>query len=98
MIRRPPRSTLFPYTTLFRSRRHVPRELRLPRLRRDRHRRAPGPVPRGEVLDERVAGEVERDRRDADLAGADGGDVGAGLGLLAHGRTADPVVRVAVRV
>src|SRR2546426_12529487 len=24
MIRRPPRSTLFPYTTLFRSRRHVP--------------------------------------------------------------------------
>src|SRR5437588_6004747 len=28
MIRRPPRSTLFPYTTLFRSRRHGP----LPRL------------------------------------------------------------------
>src|SRR5690349_23924542 len=25
MIRRPPRSTLFPYTTLFRSRRHSPR-------------------------------------------------------------------------
>src|SRR3712207_7395355 len=25
MIRRPPRSTLFPYTTLFRSRQHVPR-------------------------------------------------------------------------
>src|SRR3989442_6342315 len=25
MIRRPPRSTLFPYTTLFRSRFHVPR-------------------------------------------------------------------------
>src|SRR6201993_5415441 len=25
MIRRPPRSTLFPYTTLFRSRRHRPR-------------------------------------------------------------------------
>src|SRR3712207_9254131 len=24
MIRRPPRSTLFPYTTLFRSRRHLP--------------------------------------------------------------------------
>src|SRR3712207_8939789 len=24
MIRRPPRSTLFPYTTLFRSRRHAP--------------------------------------------------------------------------
>src|SRR3989449_8383105 len=27
MIRRPPRSTLFPYTTLFRSTRHVVREL-----------------------------------------------------------------------
>src|SRR5258707_11743153 len=28
MIRRPPRSTLFPYTTLFRSRRYRPRALR----------------------------------------------------------------------
>src|SRR2546430_9028723 len=42
MIRRPPRSTLFPYTTLFRS---------LPSLRAVRHRMAPGayhlqPVPR----------------------------------------------------
>src|SRR5256885_8769796 len=27
MIRRPPRSTLFPYTTLFRSSSHLPREL-----------------------------------------------------------------------
>src|SRR3712207_7246040 len=35
MIRRPPRSTLFPYTTLFRSRRQAPRRLR----RRDRDRR-----------------------------------------------------------
>src|SRR5438477_4355044 len=33
MIRRPPRSTLFPYTTLFRSRRLRRRE-ELPRLRR----------------------------------------------------------------
>src|SRR2546429_7311291 len=41
MIRRPPRSTLFPYTTLFRSSRHarrakladpVPAELRAPRI------------------------------------------------------------------
>src|SRR3712207_7851107 len=31
MIRRPPRSTLFPYTTLFRSRRRRPRDLRDPR-------------------------------------------------------------------
>src|SRR5438270_7630545 len=32
MIRRPPRSTLFPYTTLFRSRRF---QFRLPQLERD---------------------------------------------------------------
>src|SRR3712207_7903859 len=31
MIRRPPRSTLFPYTTLFRSRRAAPGRPRLPR-------------------------------------------------------------------
>src|SRR6266508_4993777 len=36
MIRRPPRSTLFPYTTLFRSRRHAGRRAQA----RDRH----GPV------------------------------------------------------
>src|SRR3712207_8493530 len=30
MIRRPPRSTLFPYTTLFRSRHHQPVGLELP--------------------------------------------------------------------
>src|SRR2546430_7092214 len=30
MIRRPPRSTLFPYTTLFRSRAKRPRDRRLP--------------------------------------------------------------------
>src|SRR5256886_11314363 len=34
MIRRPPRSTLFPYTTLFRSRRRRPTECRLHRARR----------------------------------------------------------------
>src|SRR5689334_18133628 len=37
MLRRPPRSTLFPYTTLFRSRPEVHR--RLPRLRRRTSRR-----------------------------------------------------------
>src|SRR2546425_5371183 len=36
MIRRPPRSTLFPYTTLFRSHRHV-RELDAERDRRQQH-------------------------------------------------------------
>src|SRR3712207_7947298 len=43
MIRRPPRSTLFPYTTLFRSQRHGDHQ----RLRRDRRRprQLPHPVP-----------------------------------------------------
>src|SRR3712207_7031368 len=36
MIRRPPRSTLFPYTTLFRSRRPGPPPRRPPRLARRR--------------------------------------------------------------
>src|SRR3712207_6909980 len=35
MIRRPPRSTLFPYTTLFRS--HLDVEVDLPRARPERH-------------------------------------------------------------
>src|SRR5690242_21939222 len=34
MIRRPPRSTLFPYTTLFRSPRALPRRLHVPAHRR----------------------------------------------------------------
>src|SRR2546427_4032501 len=53
MIRRPPRSTLFPYTTLFRSPlresaergRHHPRHRRRPRAAvQAQHRAAPGPV------------------------------------------------------
>src|SRR3712207_7041609 len=40
MIRRPPRSTLFPYTTLFRSR-GTPRHLRRPRRPGRRDRRDP---------------------------------------------------------
>src|SRR6478609_11112717 len=41
MIRRPPRSTLFPYTTLFRSRRArgLQRQLRQPAAGRSRHAR-----------------------------------------------------------
>src|SRR3712207_7255683 len=41
MIRRPPRSTPFPYTTLFRSRRHV--------VDRDRERAVPDAVRAGDV-------------------------------------------------
>src|SRR3712207_7700593 len=49
MIRRPPRSTLFPYTTLFRSRRRRPGDAGLhPQVhRRHRHRALPGRGHRG---------------------------------------------------
>src|SRR5256885_15409407 len=46
MIRRPPRSTLFPYTTLFRSR-HVAHEIG---LREDVMQVLPGPAPDPGVL------------------------------------------------
>src|SRR5689334_23579354 len=68
MIRRPPRSTLFPYTTLFRSRQHLPAGLavlvppdagyrRLRRVRVESHRAGALPVPgaltdRGRILRE----------------------------------------------
>src|SRR3712207_8130669 len=57
MIRRPPRSTLFPYTTLFRSE----RDDRVPhRLHRDR----PGRPRRGPAVDElRDVGAAVRRRR-----------------------------------
>src|SRR2546426_8914871 len=50
MIRRPPRSTLFPYTTLFRSRGLVAGERRGEVLRRDRleHELTSGEIERGE--------------------------------------------------
>src|SRR3989441_2770814 len=57
MIRRPPRSTLFPYTTLFRSLLHVARQREVPASRRPRRsdplRARDGPVPRQDVQDER---------------------------------------------
>src|SRR3989442_11904300 len=40
MIRRPPRSTLFPYTTLFRSHDHLDLDRNLHRQRAHAHRRA----------------------------------------------------------
>src|SRR3712207_9513547 len=43
MIRRPPRSTLFPYTTLFRSHPHAARRRR---LRHGRGKGDPRPLPR----------------------------------------------------
>src|SRR3989442_7216444 len=54
MIRRPPRSTLFPYTTLFRSRRHLRFRLEQPQpveLRRQlSKRRAPGSLEVGKPV------------------------------------------------
>src|SRR3712207_7945475 len=57
MIRRPPRSTLFPYTTLFRSRKLERRAAGV----QDRHARVARPLERG-VLGhaERIAVEAER--------------------------------------
>src|SRR3712207_6950645 len=68
MIRRPPRSTLFPYTTLFRSDRSrdvlpVAEVLRHPLRPRARRRRADGrrllPRPLGTVTGRRGAGRSE---------------------------------------
>src|SRR2546430_15610991 len=53
MIRRPPRSTLFPYTTLFRSPRPSPPRVRAGLVRTDAVRQAPGhprPAQRGAFL------------------------------------------------
>src|SRR2546430_10744442 len=66
MIRRPPRSTLFPYTTLFRSRRGRDAHAH---GRRDRHRirsrRGRSPQVAAALLDDRPA--VERDRKSTRL-------------------------------
>src|SRR5436309_6315652 len=57
MIRRPPRSTLFPYTTLFRSREC-----------REQDQPAPGPEHRdAEVEGVRRAHEIDRDRKSTRL-------------------------------
>src|SRR5256886_16919733 len=79
MIRRPPRSTLFPYTTLFRSHWHV----RAPRDGHFRDRDPPacerGPVPLAVAHDADVAGgdrredvRLELEGLPAALAGEDG--------------------------
>src|SRR3712207_7404976 len=59
MIRRPPRSTLFPYTTLFRSQRHA--RQRGPRQRQDDAQE--DPQVRAPV-DPRRFGELVRDRHE----------------------------------
>src|SRR5438094_7063844 len=58
MIRRPPRSTLFPYTTLFRSRHAGPA---------DRHAAARGPGQRRRLPEVRGGGRRDRDRKSTRL-------------------------------
>src|SRR4051812_49961679 len=74
MIRRPPRSTLFPYTTLFRSgvAGGGPDGRPLRRLRQPRPGRVPRPRLRGcpaagGVLDIRASGDVVLDRKSTRL-------------------------------
>src|SRR3712207_8015061 len=63
MVRRPPRSTLFPYTTLFRSRTQGRGGSRGPgRLDRQRDRRVPGPGTGGAVGGRAGAGGALPDR------------------------------------
>src|SRR5256885_4536502 len=62
MIRRPPRSTLFPYTTLFRSRRRGARRRRVLRRDRPRVRRV-----RALAVVVRVAGANDEDRKSTRL-------------------------------
>src|SRR3712207_7269247 len=52
MIRRPPRSTLFPYTTLFRSAAERERRRNRPRPQGERGRRPPDSQPRGRQGDQ----------------------------------------------
>src|SRR5438876_8958693 len=62
MIRPPPRSTLFPYTTLFRSSQGIrpdPRRIQRRRVRRRDGRDGSGPADRG---DERAGVELDRKR------------------------------------
>src|SRR3712207_8422011 len=74
MIRRPPRSTLFPYTTLFRSARPAPRAPRVPRKRG-----AEGNASLKSSVDvqrrrfRNVEGATERGKRDAGRGTRDAG-------------------------
>src|SRR5688572_32170910 len=72
MIRRPPRSTLFPYTTLFRSRGRDRRPGWRGRERSRSHGRRENRLPRavrgeGAVLQQRLRGYLPRDRKSTRL-------------------------------
>src|SRR3712207_9517082 len=86
MIRRPPRSTLFPYTTLFRS----PDAEDGP-LARSRRERASGGGQGGPYSDRDVAGGLLQVRARGDLDRVGGGDVDrlAGLRVAAAARRSE---------
>src|SRR3712207_8785067 len=69
MIRRPPRSTLFPYTTLFRSPRERGGRAGPARAAGPVRRRAAGPAggPRGRSADRRRGATLRRDRKSTRL-------------------------------
>src|SRR3712207_7856977 len=62
MIRRPPRSTLFPYTTLFRSANRAPGDRRPDGAGAPRPRRARVPRERGPRASDSARGDRRRDR------------------------------------
>src|SRR5690242_21269333 len=62
MIRRPPRSTLFPYTTLFRSMREVD-EVHHAERHRQAHRQQEEQHPVGEAVEENAGGGGQHYRR-----------------------------------
>src|SRR3712207_8196350 len=62
MIRRPPRSTLFPYTTLFRSR---PRDVALEVVAHQHAPRRIRPQPAAQLQEKEPLGLAAEDRRDA---------------------------------
>src|SRR3712207_7784967 len=64
MIRRPPRSTLFPYTTLFRSSAQSELRRRQGRTTRDRPGRTLDPERRGDQGDRRERSTIQSPRRD----------------------------------
>src|SRR3712207_8244909 len=78
MIRRPPRSTLFPYTTLFRSRAHV-RAGDVPLRGADRDPRGvPGRVRPGRAAGHQLLGGGAALRLPAAVAARDAGPAAAG--------------------
>src|SRR3989441_8162841 len=92
MIRRPPRSTLFPYTTLFRSLDSLtPGQLEEHALRARRLGVAPARVVEREVLDDHEVGHVDvREAGDERLAGGPGVLRGARRGAAAQGGEEPP--------